>query len=329
MSANIIIFEGQYIADQVRNLDKAKQLTEEAMEIIKKANQHRNWKCKETMEISNNLSTISNRVQRLNLGIMRTANVLGRGLRSFTELEQRSDERSARLSENLREQHGFSAQVRGKDEQTKLPVTEIPQRNDSFVEQAIKGFARNTIQIAGAAIGGIIGAVKNGLEGITKGFMDDVKEGVVDKVDNIIISSRSIAAHENIGESVANIAINSLGLIATVGGFGQDFQALKNIKNLPQGARLLSFTTGRATKVTEHILEVASDSDAQINELYYPSSSGEDADKLLLKMVTDTLVPFGLDETLIQGVKGVGEGAKTGGDTGYSIASGICDFLGL
>ena len=72
MSANVIIFEGQYIADLIRNMDKAKQLTEEAMGIIKKANQHRNWKCKETTEINNSLDTISNRVQRLNIGMMRT-----------------------------------------------------------------------------------------------------------------------------------------------------------------------------------------------------------------------------------------------------------------
>ena len=133
MSANVIIFEGQYMADQVRNLDKAKQLTEEAMEIIKKANQHRNWKCKETTEISNNLSTISNRVQRLNLGIMRTANALGRGLRSFTELEQRSEGQADRLSNNLREKYGFSASnYSTQGEKISLPVTPIPYDKNSF-----------------------------------------------------------------------------------------------------------------------------------------------------------------------------------------------------
>ena len=133
MSANLIIFEGQYMADQVRNLDKAKQLTEDAMNIIKKANQHRNWKCKEIAEINNSLASISNNVQRLNTGIMRTALALGGGLRSFTELEQRSEGQADRLSNNLREKYGFSASnYSAKDEKISLPVTPIPYDKNSL-----------------------------------------------------------------------------------------------------------------------------------------------------------------------------------------------------
>lgn len=109
MSANVIIFEGQYMADLMRNMDKAKQLTEEAMGIIKKANQHRNWKCKETAEINNNLDTISNRIQRLNTGIMRTNIALGKGLQAFHELEQRSETQASTLSSNLKNNYGFDA----------------------------------------------------------------------------------------------------------------------------------------------------------------------------------------------------------------------------
>ena len=126
MSANVIIFEGQYMADQVRNMDEAKQLTEEAMEIIKKANQHRNWKCKETAEISNNLSTISNRVQRLHLGIMRTNIALGKGLRSFTELEQRSENQANTLSSNLKNNYGFEATDRNTGADAIVATTIIP-----------------------------------------------------------------------------------------------------------------------------------------------------------------------------------------------------------
>ena len=126
MSANLIIFEGQYMADLIRNMDKAKQLTEDAVNIIKKANQHRNWKCKETTEINSKLDIISSKVQQLNTGIMRTALALGGGLRSFTELEQRSETQANNLSNNLKESYGFEATDRKTGDNSNIATTLIP-----------------------------------------------------------------------------------------------------------------------------------------------------------------------------------------------------------
>ena len=109
MSANVIIFEGQYIADQMRNIDKARNLIGEAIGIIRKASQHRNWKCNETHEIDNGIDIISNRLNRLNTGITRTGIALGKGLVSFTELEQRSESQANTLSSNLKNNYGFEA----------------------------------------------------------------------------------------------------------------------------------------------------------------------------------------------------------------------------
>ena len=126
MSANLIIFEGQYMAEQMRNIDKAKNLTEEAIEFIKKATQHRNWRCNESAEIDNSLNIISNRLNRLDLGIIRTGNALGKGLVSFTELEQRSEDQAKTLSSNLQNNYGFNASNRNTNSMSLLPVILIP-----------------------------------------------------------------------------------------------------------------------------------------------------------------------------------------------------------
>ena len=126
MSADIIIFEGQYMAYQMRNIDAAKNLTEEAIELIKKAAGHRNWKCPETAEINRGLDTISSRLSRINMGIIRTGNALGRGIVSFTELEQRSETQANTLSNKLKEIYGFNASDKSSGSDIKLPVLIIP-----------------------------------------------------------------------------------------------------------------------------------------------------------------------------------------------------------
>lgn len=126
MSANIIIFDSQYIADQIRNIDKAKTLAEEAIGIIKKANQHRNWKCSETAQIENALNNMLNKLGRLNTGIMETANALSRGLRGFTELEQRAVKQANSMANTLKNNYGFEASTYGQEDKENLPVTLIP-----------------------------------------------------------------------------------------------------------------------------------------------------------------------------------------------------------
>ena len=120
MSENIIIFEGQYIADQIRNINKAQQLTEEAMDFIKKASQHKNWQCSETIEINNSLFMISSRLRRLGVKITQTGEVLGKGLSNFTELENRYEEQANSLNSKIQEIHGFNIN------ESTLPITIIP-----------------------------------------------------------------------------------------------------------------------------------------------------------------------------------------------------------
>ena len=126
MSASIIIFEGQYMADQMRSINAAKNLTEEAIELLKKSSSHRHWKCPETAEINRVLDVISNRLNHLNMGIIRTGNALGRGLVSFTELEQRSESQAKTLSDQLQENYGFTASDKNTGSDIKLPTMIIP-----------------------------------------------------------------------------------------------------------------------------------------------------------------------------------------------------------
>lgn len=126
MSAGIIIFEGQYMADKMRSINAAKNLTEEAIELIKKSSSHRSWKCPETAEINRGLDVISNRLNRLNMGIIRTGNALGKGVVSFTELEQRSETQANTLSSKLQENYGFNASDKSTNSDIKLPVLIIP-----------------------------------------------------------------------------------------------------------------------------------------------------------------------------------------------------------
>ena len=126
MPANLIIFESLYMSEQMRNIEKAKRLTEEAIESIKKATQHRNWKCNETAEIDNGLNTISNRLNRLNSGITQAGDALRKGLTNFTELEQRSENQAKTLSSNLRNNYGINALNRNTNSISTLPVTLVP-----------------------------------------------------------------------------------------------------------------------------------------------------------------------------------------------------------
>ena len=46
-------------------------------------------------------------------------------------------------------------------------------------------------------------------------------------------------------------------------------------------------------------------------------------------LVTDAAAPFGLDQTILQGVQGAVSGAKDGAEAGYNIANVLCSLLRL
>ena len=335
MSANIIVFDSQYTAEVVKNIEKANGLIDDAVNILKHARSHRLWQCPEVSEINNSIETLSSKLKRLDRGLSATANALNRGQERFSMLETRSQQQADKLSEKLREKYGFSASVHGKNETTNLPVTEIPRREDNFIIKALKGTAKNIIQGLGTAFGTVIGFLSNGINKAGEGFLTDVKEALIDPMINIFKGGYQLGEafkHQSLseaGSALATIATNSVGLIASVAGLGSDFNAVKNLDNLPQGAKLLNYANGRAYDFTKNLADTNLDPDEQMKNIEIPLSEGTNPDAVFSKMITDSLVPFGLDETLIQGVEGAFGGAKDGAKVGYNLATMLCNFLGL
>lgn len=332
MSANLIVFDAQYTSEQVKSIERVQRIVQEAISTLKNASAHTGWKCPETTSINNSMGTITQRLGNLNQGMEATIQALKKGTQRFQELETRAENQTTHLSNNLNKQNGFSASVRGKNETTNLPVTQVPNNQDSFeVGNILKGFARKAIQGTCNIIGGIVGAVKNGVEGITRGLITDIKEGVVDKVVNIFESSYKLREtlaeppYDDTTHEIVNIVANSIGLFGTVTGLQAEVSLFRNLGSFPNETKFLNIVNSKSSDILEHV----SDEQKIIEDIYLPSSYGEDTNQAVLKMFSDSLVPFGLDETLIQGVQGIAEGAKAGGETGNIFANVICNFLGL
>ena len=186
MSAKIITFDVDYIANQMQNIEKAYNLTEEAMGIIKKANQHRNWKCYETKSIENSMSNMLNKLSRLNTGIIGAGNALGNEFVRFRELEQRAMGQANTLADNLRNESGFSASNYSNDEATTLDVTQIPLYTRNIVPGMISTFFATEGDIPekvetligylnkrmGASWGALMGFLANGGAGLGESVKD-------------------------------------------------------------------------------------------------------------------------------------------------------------
>ena len=339
MPSNVIVFDSQYTSDQVKNIERAQQVLEEAIKTLKNASAHTGWKCPEREQINTSMGNITKKLGNLNQGIEQTAQALTKATQRFHDLETRADDQTNSLSGNLKQQNGFPAPTRGKNGTTNLPVTQVPANNNTFdIGKTLKGFARNAIKTACTGLGGLIGAVKNGVEGITSGFIADVKEGIIDKCVNIFQSSYNLREtlaeppYDDTAREVINIVVNAVGLLGTVTGLQGEvevFKDLGSLSNVSNKDKLLKLVTSKQEELSGKFSEILTDSDAAEEEIYFSASEGEGADEVLTKLITETVVPFGLDETLIQGVQGIGEGAKTGGEVGNTLGDMICNFLGL
>ena len=228
MSANIITFDSQYIADQMRGIDKARSLVEEAMTLIKNASKHRNWQCNESTEIDNSLQTIANRLNRLNMGIIQTGNALGKGLVSFTELEERATTQAGSMATNLKNKYGFEASHYGQDGSTTLPVTQIPydKNSVSIVKTGLSWLDKANISDDVSDRAGLGKDFLSYLESLHK-FIKGDKRGLTGAEDLFDLADNSVGLYssfyeylkdENIFSKGLGIASSSLGLISS--GFG-------------------------------------------------------------------------------------------------------------
>lgn len=328
MSANLIIFDPAYIDELVRNINKANTLIDEAKSSLKKASSHNGWRCPEVRDITENINNISSKLSNLDRGLSATAHALSRGQRQFQTLETRSDRQAQKLSENLRDKYGFSASNRETGEKINLPVTEVPKQEDNFFVKIIKSTAKNTILGLGTVMGLAVGAISNCINKAAEGLLTDVKDAIITPMVNIFQASYSLREtlaeppYDDTAQAVLKIAANSAALLANAVTFG--------------GAAGLSSVTGKVAAVGDKIGDISTIADsanisiesAQNLVARDPEAFKANLDEVV-GLVTDAATPFGLDQTILQGVQGAVSGAKDGAEAGYDIANVLCSLLGL
>ena len=248
MSANIIIFDSQYTDDQIKKINNAGKCLEEATQILQRSGSHRIWQCKEVKNINDSLDNINSNLKKFNRGVTAASQALNRSRERFNILETRSQRESEKLSDNLRNQYGFNASVRGKDGITNLPVTEVPKKEDSFIVQAIKGTAKNIIMGLGTTIGTALGGLVNGINKAAEGFLTDVKDAVITPMVNIFQASYSLRGtiteqrFDDVVKAIKTIFASSASLIATAAGLDGVFKSANAVANLDKVQKVENFT---------------------------------------------------------------------------------------
>ena len=111
MPSNLIIFDADYISELTNAMKEACELVDEAVSSLKKASLHEGWKCKECTRISENLDDLNLRLEKLDQGVNETMRVLGGSISRFAELESKYEAQANNLSDELRENYGYSASV--------------------------------------------------------------------------------------------------------------------------------------------------------------------------------------------------------------------------
>lgn len=111
MPSNLIIFDADYISELTSAMNEACELVDDAVSSLKKASLHEGWKCKECARISENLDDLNLRLGRLDKGVNDTVRVLGGSVSRFAELEAKYETQANNLSDELRENYGYSASV--------------------------------------------------------------------------------------------------------------------------------------------------------------------------------------------------------------------------
>lgn len=322
MSANVIIFDAQYTSEHVRNLTRAQNLLDEAVSTLKRASAHEGWKCVEVRYISDSMDKMTDKLNKLSQGVTSTVQVLTKGAERFSQLEANALNQANYLSSNLNNRHGFNITRRGTTNTSNAPIMQVPTNTGFNPVQLIKNFTKTAIKLECAWLGGLIGGVGKGVKGIFSGIVDDVKEGIIDKCVNIYQSSYNLRAtlaeppYDDTAREFLNIGVNAISLIATVKGLGDEAELLKNVSSLSDNTQFLTVLQDKVINFANDVMDN--------NKMIEAEYNGDD----LVKILGEAFVPFGLDETLKQGLGGIAGGASEGAKAGYDLADNIFNFLG-
>ena len=241
MSASLIIFETEYISEQINNINKAKSLVEEAESILRKTSQHRNWQCREVTEINNGLNTIFHDVRGIESGITSTGEVLNKALSAFTDLEERAVKNADKLSNDLRNNYGFSASIYGQSENSNLPVTQVPYyedntpihgnaNTDSGGENIDNDFASSVVaaiieagRVATYVTSNMVGMFLGAVGGMFKGVVSSI--GILDTLGGAILGNKingnavDVASKQEVTQNLGDGMTQWLALKAGVSAF--------------------------------------------------------------------------------------------------------------
>lgn len=170
MSANIIVFDSGYIADQINKYyERSRQSLDGALKELEKANAHEGWKCNEHSKINRDINEIERGVERIERGMEDLIAVLWGAQQRYKDLETHAEGRINSLSETFK--HGY---VSG---DILLPVTQVPDKSDERVHFISKDIRKGIIELAGvlgAVFGATIGLVGGSLIGLYKDIVEMV-----------------------------------------------------------------------------------------------------------------------------------------------------------
>lgn len=111
MPSNLLIFDAEYVSELTSKMNTACELMADAVNSLKSASNHDNWKCKERTRILDDFDNLNVKLGRLDTGVNETTRILGGSVARFASLESQYESQASDLSDDLTSNHGYSATV--------------------------------------------------------------------------------------------------------------------------------------------------------------------------------------------------------------------------
>ena len=111
MPSNLLIFDAEYVSELTSRMNTACELMADAVNSLKSASNHDNWKCKERTQILDSFDNLNVKLGRLDAGVNETTRILGGSVARFASLESQYESQANGLSDELTNNHGYSGTV--------------------------------------------------------------------------------------------------------------------------------------------------------------------------------------------------------------------------
>lgn len=111
MPSTLLIFDAEYVSELTSRMNTACELMADAVNSLKSASNHDNWKCKERTQILDSFDNLNVKLGRLDAGVNETTRILGGSVVRFASLESQYESQANGLSDELTNNHGYSGTV--------------------------------------------------------------------------------------------------------------------------------------------------------------------------------------------------------------------------